>query len=289
MRVVKLVFYYLCVRALSYPCGRWRGLSRGGFTAGKMFTGIVEEMGTVDSLELNPRMLLWDGSLGEGVELTVMGAKTVQEGYLGCSIAVNGVCLTATSIEGNKFTVGLAPETLRRTNLGKLQPGARVNLERALRADGRNSGHFVQGHVDCCGTILSKWKENDSLWFKVQLPQDYIRYVVPKGFICVDGTSLTVCAVESSSDVSWFTFMLIAHTQQSVIIPLKGEGDLVNIEVDVLAKMVETSVAGFTNRKVQDDVERLEKQVLLLSATTTKLIERLQILEQQIIDILPKR
>jgi riboflavin synthase len=138
-----------------------------------------------------------------------------------------------------------------------------VNLERALRADGRNSGHFVQGHVDCTGEIINKWKEGDSLWVKVQVPKEYIKYIVPKGFIAIDGTSLTVC--ETSNEESWFTFMLIAHTQQAVIIPNKPEGGIVNIEVDVLAKMVERSLDAYAsqndkvNRKVMELEERLKK------------------------------
>jgi len=140
--------------------------------------------------------------------------------------------------------VGLAPETLRRSNLGTLKPGSRVNLERALKADGRNSGHFVQGHVDCTGDIVEKWREGESLWVKVKVPQEFIPYIVPKGFVCVDGTSLTICEVDARPEASWFTFMLVAHTQQNVIIPAKAPGERVNIEVDVLAKMVERSLQG---------------------------------------------
>jgi len=238
-----------------------------------MFSGIVEEMGVVDKLVVNKQMPLWDGSLGEGVELTVVADRALLDAYVGCSIAINGVCLTATLLEDNKFTVGLAPETLRRTNLGRLKAGGRVNLERALRADGRNSGHFVQGHVDCTGTILAKWKEADSLWVKVKVSHDVIRYIVPKGFICVDGTSLTVCDVSvaaNASNESWFTFMLIAHTQQHVIIPSKEVGDLVNIEVDVLAKMVETSLQRIVGEKTGERIAKLEQQVKDLLARIDK-------------------
>lgn len=228
-----------------------------------MFSGIVEEMGTVEELKTIPNMEMWDGSVSEGVELTVKAKTALGDSYIGCSIAINGVCLTATALEDDKFTVGLAPETLRRTNLGALGKGAPVNLERALRADGRNSGHFVQGHVDCTGEIINKWKEGDSLWIKVQVPKEYIKYIVPKGFIAIDGTSLTVC--ETSNEESWFTFMLIAHTQQAVIIPNKPEGGIVNIEVDILAKMVERSLDAYAsqndkvNRKVMELEERLKK------------------------------
>ena len=160
-----------------------------------------------------------------------------------------------------KFTVGLAPETLRRSNLGELTPGALVNLERALKANSRNSGHFVQGHVDCTGTIMDKWKEGDSLWIKVKVNSDMMKYIVPKGFICIDGTSLTICDVDKKE--SWFTFMLISHTQQNVIIPKKEIGSKLNIEVDVLAKMVEQSLQGLyeeisNNNQRMDDFKNKE-------------------------------
>jgi riboflavin synthase len=231
-----------------------------------MFSGIVEEMGTVGELRKVPDMEMWDGSISEGVELTVNAKTALGDSYIGCSIAINGVCLTATALEENRFTVGLAPETLRRTNLGLLKEGSPVNLERALRADGRNSGHFVQGHVDCTGEIVQKWKEGDSLWVKVRVPQEYIKYIVPKGFVCIDGTSLTVCETNTAHGESWFTFMLIAHTQQSVIIPGKEEGGLVNVEVDVLAKMVERSLEayGAQNERLQGQVDAIEARLLLL-------------------------
>ena len=223
-------------------------------------------MGEVVELSSRQDMPMWDGTTGEGVELTVVADTVLQEAYIGCSIAVNGVCLTATSIkDNNKFTVGLASETLRRSNLGKLVKGSKVNLERALKADGRNSGHFVQGHVDCTGKIVDKWKENDSLWVKVKIPDTFIKYIVPKGFICIDGTSLTICDVDTVTNC--FTFMLIAHTQQHVIIPSKSINDEVNIEVDVLAKMVDQSLSSFNDRNTAlvksliNRIDELEKVV----------------------------
>ncbi|CAB1101620.1 unnamed protein product [Ectocarpus sp. CCAP 1310/34] len=211
-----------------------------------MFSGIVEEMGSVASLVKNEKVKLWDGSEGAGVELTVK-ANTVLEGATeGCSIAVNGVCLTVTSFNGDEFKVGLAPETLRRSNLEDLRAGDEVNLERALPVDGRNSGHFVQGHVDNVGTILSMEADEDSLVVKVEVPQDLVRYIAPKGFIAVDGTSLTVCEVNNQE--CWFTFMLVAYTQQHVVIPKKSKGDKVNLEVDVLGKYVERSLSSVLDR-----------------------------------------
>eukprot|EP01035_Chromulina_nebulosa_P025591 gene25591-33413_t len=239
-----------------------------------MFSGIIEDIGIVESLSPNKKMVLWDGSTGSGVELTVRSKIAVSDASIGCSIAVNGVCLTATSFDLEKFTVGLAPETLRRTNLGLLSSGSKVNIERALRADGRNSGHFVQGHVDGTGEILDRWAEGESLWMKVAISgQNMAQYIVPKGFVCIDGTSLTICDVfygDDNSSTPWFTIMLVAHTQQNVIFPLKQIGDRVNIEVDVLAKMVEKSIAAQyleKNRKLEQDVQLLSSKVRELSET----------------------
>jgi len=218
----------------------------GAAGAKAMFTGIVEEMGKVEELQMDLMI--------PGVTLTV-GADTVLEGaYEGCSISVNGVCLTVTKFDRKQFTVGVAPETLRLTNLGDLEPGSSVNLERAASIDGRNSGHMVQGHVDNVGTIVETWPDNESLFVKVQAPPELLRYIVPKGFIAVDGTSLTVCDVNSAE--GWFTFMLVAYTQQHIIIPSKSAGDKVNLEVDVISKYVERSMQGMTDR-----IEQLEQTV----------------------------
>ena len=221
-----------------------------------MFSGIIEEMGIVESLQVKDDLVLWDGSIGNGVVLTVRGEKALEEAYIGCSIAVNGVCLTAIEITEKTFSVGLAPETLRRSNLEKLQKGSKVNLERALKTSSRNSGHFVQGHVDCTGKIIDKWREGESLWVKVVTPKEYLNYIVPKGFIAIDGTSLTICDVNTNEN--WFTFMLISHTQQNVIIPQKAVGDLVNIEVDVLAKLVASSLDGLRQSLTNDYVSKDE-------------------------------
>ena len=173
------------------------------------------------------------------------------EASLGCSIAVNGVCLTVTEFDRSTFAVGLAPETLRRSNLGDLAPGDAVNLERALAADGRNSGHFVQGHVDDVGVIRELTPDGDSLYVKIAPPARLMPYIVPKGFIAVDGTSLTVCEV--NREEGWFNLMLIAFTQQKVVIAKKAVGDTVNLEVDVIAKYVEQGLAALEAR-----VEALE-------------------------------
>lgn len=215
-----------------------------------MFSGIVEEMGVVESLAERTDMKLWDGTTGSGWELAVRGAKVLEGATDGCSIAVNGVCLTVVNFDPTLglFIVGLAPETLRRTNLNpsSLKAGDPVNLERALPADGRNSGHFVQGHVDAVGELVSLTPDGDSLWVVVKAPSEVMKYIVPKGFIAVDGTSLTVCDVDYSANT--FSFMLIGYTQQHVVIPKKSAGLTVNLEADVIGKYVERSLSGLESR-----------------------------------------
>jgi len=217
-----------------------------------VFSGIVEEMGRIRRAEAKENVQLWDGSVGSGFELEVEASEVLGGAYIGCSIAVNGVCLTVTEYDEQSFTVGLAPETLRRTNLPKLTAGSRVNLERALAADGRNSGHMVQGHIDDVGVIEEMRLDGDALWVTVRPPPNLMPYIVPKGFIAVDGTSLTVCNAEPADGK--FDFMLVAHTQQCIILPKKQVGDTVNLEVDVTAKYVERSMSSMTQRI--EDLER---------------------------------
>mmetsp|Transcript_36106 Transcript_36106/g.100869 ORF Transcript_36106/g.100869 Transcript_36106/m.100869 type:complete len:278 (-) Transcript_36106:288-1121(-) len=231
----------------------------------QMFTGIVEEMGAVVSLEERDDMTLWDGNKGKGTELVVQGDVVMEGAYLGCSICVSGVCLTATELDQEKkvFKVGLAPETLRRTYFPTLKAGDAVNLERASEIGGRNSGHFVQGHVDGTGTVRERWIDEDSMFYKITVDdRELLRYIVPKGFIAIDGTSLTV--VEVNMEEGWFSFMLVEYTQKKIIIPNKLEGDKVNLEVDVLGKYSETSMAAILPR-----IEALEAKV----ATLEKMLE----------------
>ena len=194
-----------------------------------MFSGIVEEIGTVSSVDHASNIVMWDGSTSEGYILKVAGKLLTEEAYIGCSIAVNGVCLTAIDIDNDNRIVsfGVSPETCRRSNLGDLKPFDKINVERALKVSHRNSGHFVQGHVDCTGTIIKKWIEQDSLWIQIQVPQEYLKYIVPKGFVAIDGTSLTVCEVNPLSNI--FSIMLVSHTQSNVIFPTKVINDKVNI------------------------------------------------------------
>jgi riboflavin synthase len=190
-----------------------------------MFTGIIEEMGTVHRLR----------QTAQGVELSVICTKVHTDAQLGDSIAVNGTCLTVTHLSTNGFTVGLSPETRSRTNLAHIGEGDRVNLERSLLPTSRLGGHFVQGHVDGTHVIAGFRKEQDSLWVSVRAPEELMRYIVPKGFIALDGASLTVVDVGEDT----FTVSLIAYTQQEITLPLKKVGDKINIEVDILGKYVE--------------------------------------------------
>lgn len=195
-----------------------------------MFTGIVEEIGTVVALER-----------GEGdARLTLRGAVVTDGTRLGDSIAVDGVCLTVTDLDGETFGVDVMPETLSRSTLGGLAAGAAVNLERAVRADGRLDGHLVQGHVDGTGTLLSRtpgprW---DDLRFA--LPAGLARYVAEKGSIAVSGVSLTVTGVDDDS----FGVSLIPTTLEVTTLGALAPGDPVNLEVDVVAKYVERLLGG---------------------------------------------
>jgi riboflavin synthase len=158
-----------------------------------VFTGIVEEMGTVESVDRKADLEMWDGSKSEGFVLRIKCKVALEDAYIGCSIAVNGTCLTATKLDPDAFEANCAPETLRCTDLGDLVPGSLVNLERSMGANARNSGHVVQGHVDGTGNILEKRFEGDSLWVKISLTDALLPFVIPKGYVAIDGTSLTVC------------------------------------------------------------------------------------------------
>ena len=206
-----------------------------------LFTGIVEEMGTVTQVENLQREQ-------GGATLTIAAQVVLEDVRGGDSIAVNGTCLTVTHFRPREaFVVQLAPETLRCTNLGELRVGGAVNLERSLAANARLGGHIVQGHVDTTGRIVAVQPERDSLWFTVQIPPDAavldgsdataydaMTLLVPKGYVSVDGTSLTVCAVNDTDRT--FTFMLVPYTQQHIVLPRKRPGDRVNIEFDIAGK-----------------------------------------------------
>lgn len=191
-----------------------------------LFTGIIEELGTVDSLNIQTT----------GARLKVRCTRVLEDLAEGASIAVNGVCLTALAPDGRSFSADLAPETLVRSNLGDLAAGSRVNLERPLSPTGRLSGHIVQGHVDGTGEFLSLDHLGDgNWWLKIRVPRELDRYLVFKGSIAIDGISLTIASLEN--DVLGVT--IIPHTYENTSLGAHHPGSRVNLECDMLAKHVE--------------------------------------------------
>lgn len=196
-----------------------------------MFTGLVEGRGTIIKVDARE----------SGLTLTIEHPNLVKQLQIGDSIAVNGCCLTAVSIDGNCCQVELVPETLERTSFGSIREGDRVNLELSLRANARLGGHFVQGHVDGLGTISEKRQLDDgSWWVSISAPKDCLRYIVEKGSIAVDGVSLTVAALAAGS----FSFAMIPHTAEVTTLGTKAVGSPVHLEVDILAKYVERLTVG---------------------------------------------
>ncbi|MFA5310051.1 MAG: riboflavin synthase [Dehalococcoidales bacterium] len=185
-----------------------------------MFTGIVQEAGSIVSVT--------------GDKLTV-AANTVLKGVeLGGSMAVNGVCLTVTAFNARTFTADVMPETLKRTNLCRLRPGDRVNLERPLAFNGEIGGHLVQGHIDGTGKVAQVVPEGGAVIMRFQAPAEIMRYIVEKGFIAVDGTSLTV----TTKDKETFGVSIVGFTQRHTILAAKKAGDTVNLEADIIGKYV---------------------------------------------------
>ncbi len=202
-----------------------------------LFTGLVEEVGTIQNIKKGQRSCILS-----------IGCKTVLENTkIGDSIAVNGVCLTVTSLSSNGYTADVMSETMNRSSLGLLKPGASVNLERAMAADGRFGGHIVSGHIDGTGTISSIQKDDNAIWYTVDAGSSLLKYIVEKGSITIDGISLTVAYVDDSC----FKVSIIPHTQQVTALRSKGVGDLVNLECDILGKYVE-KLLGFNSQETQN-------------------------------------
>ena len=191
-----------------------------------MFTGIIEELGVLDRFDSQPT----------GARLRVRASTVLADAFPGASIAVNGVCLTAVDLEPGSFGADLAPETLSRTNLGDLVPGARVNLERPLSPQGRLGGHMVQGHVDGTGEFLAlEALGNGNWWLRIRVPDILDRYLVEKGSVAVDGISLTVARIEAGE----LAITIIPHTYEHTTLGAYVPGARVNLECDILAKYVE--------------------------------------------------
>lgn len=190
-----------------------------------MFTGIIEEIGRVKKISLAGK----SGSLE-------IGAKKVLEGTkIGDSIAVNGVCLTVTSLSSSTFTADIMAETVRRSSLGSLSSGSGVNLERAMAADGRFGGHIVSGHIDGTGKIARLQKEENAVWVHISAGKEILALIVEKGSIAIDGISLTVASVSDSE----FAVSIIPHTASETTLLSKTTGDIVNLENDIVGKYVQ--------------------------------------------------
>ena len=200
-----------------------------------MFTGIIEETGKVADLS----------DSGDFRTIRVRGQAIFDDLRLGSSIAVNGVCLTARSVESNVFSAEMSRETLDRTSLGSLKMGAIVNLERPMRGDSRFGGHIVQGHVDGVGRIRSFTRDGDAWNLVVEYPEGGSRYIVEKGSIAVDGISLTVASLQGSNV---FSVAIIPHTFENTNLKASRAGDPVNLEFDVLAKYVENLIKPYAVR-----------------------------------------
>jgi riboflavin synthase len=190
-----------------------------------LFTGIIEEIGTVKQIIRGDKAIV----------LEITAKKVLEDVKLGDSIAVNGVCLTVTTFSADRFTVDVMPETVHATSLSELAAGSKVNLERAMIANGRFGGHFVSGHVDGTGMIQEKKSVSNAVYYTISVGNDLARFLMLKGSVTVDGTSLTIFGVAENT----FTISLIPHTMQETILGEKGKGDKVNIEVDMLAKYMD--------------------------------------------------
>jgi riboflavin synthase len=213
-----------------------------------MFTGIIEEIGMVANIQRT----------GESFVLTIEAKKILDDVHIGDSISVNGVCLTVTSFLGNRFTVDVMPETVKATSLNTVKRGSKVNLERAMAAGGRFGGHFVSGHIDGTGVIKSKKQFENAVYYEIEADQNMMKYVILKGSIAIDGTSLTVFGVTENS----FTISLIPHSLSETILGTKGSGDIVNLECDMIGKYVGHFLSGLTSTSQKKNPSSITAQFL---------------------------
>ena len=212
-----------------------------------MFTGIVEEKGKIRYIQRG----------GESGVLSVKAKKVLQGTKIGDSIAVDGVCLTVTSLQPDGFTADVMTETIRRSSLGSCKAGSQVNLERAMAADGRFGGHIVSGHIDGTGVVRSMVREENAIWVSIETSPQILRLIVEKGSICIDGISLTVAKVDEAG----FQVSVIPHTGEETTLLEKVPGNLVNLENDVIGKYVE-KLLGLNKKEKKESgitMEFLEK------------------------------
>ena len=204
-----------------------------------MFTGIIEEMGTLKSIRLG----------NKSAALEIKAARVLADTHKGDSISVNGVCLTVTALGPGSFTADVMPETLKRSNLGSLHAGNQVNLERAMRLGDRFGGHIVSGHIDGEGTILNFKEDDNAIWITMGAEPAILRYIVEKGSIAIDGVSLTVASVEEKS----FKVSVIPFTRNKTTLCSKTPGSKVNLECDIVAKYIER-FSGFGKLHTSDNL-----------------------------------
>ena len=197
-----------------------------------MFTGIIEEKGKIKAIKRGAASSV----------LKIEGSIIFDDLRIGDSVAVNGVCLTATKIEGGTFEADVMHETLSRTGLGSLRPGSSVNLERAMAADGRFGGHIVSGHIDGQGTVRDIKRDDNAIWYYIEAPAEIMRYIVEKGSIAIDGISLTVAKVTDTT----FAVSIIPHTAAETTLSERKTGDKVNLENDIIGKYVEKLAGPYT-------------------------------------------
>lgn len=201
-----------------------------------MFTGLIEEIGTIESA---------------GTKLKISAEKILEDIKLGDSICVNGACLTTIDFGKRDLTVEVMPETLRCTNLGELKKGSKVNLERAMSANGRFGGHIVSGHIDGTGTIADIYTEGIAVVYTISAAPDVLKYIIYKGSVTVDGISLTVCYADDSK----FSVSTIPHTRRGTTLPLKKIGDTVNLETDVIAGYIEKFLGISSPDKKESNID----------------------------------
>lgn len=209
-----------------------------------MFTGIVEEIGSISGIKQGKNSEI----------LTIKAKKVLEDTKIGDSIAVNGICLTVTALSSDSFTADVMHETINRSSLSKLKYGSKVNLERAMPVNGRFGGHIVSGHVDGTGTIINIKPEDNAIWYKIQANQQILKYIVEKGSITIDGISLTVAKVSETD----FSISAIPHTVEQTILKEKRQGDIVNLETDILAKYIEKLLNHTQNKQ-----SKITKEFLL--------------------------
>ena len=206
-----------------------------------MFTGIVEEIGLIESIKNGEK----------SSKITIKGSKVLEDTKIGDSIATNGVCLTVTKLQDNKFEVDVMAETLRKSNLGSLSVGSRVNLERALNLQSRLGGHIVSGHIDGVGRIISFVKEDNAIWVTIEASEEILKYVIYKGSITIDGISLTVAYVDNIR----FKVSIIPHTATETTLLNKRPSEDVNLECDLIGKYVE-KLMGLNLEKNKSNISK---------------------------------